>query len=320
MLNIQIGKLRLKTLQLLSLTDELGSLRAVAAAVHTSQPAVTQSIQELEQVFGVSLLIRQSTGVTLTAAGQVLVKRLRVVLQEMNTAQLSVQAPAMPVLRLGILPVFMMSDLIPAVLRQWPQGNTKGRLPFRLQLHESNVPGLRERLSADADDAVLTRLSADAFEPQDAKSMRVVPIHADGLVVFVRADHALLQNRRRPLQLAQLLDCDWVLPSARSQLRRSVDEQFVAAHQVPPIPMIETNSLYSLISTVGATDLLGIAPRSAVLKFGNMFKLRTLRIESFNDKAMEVVAIYHRRQEENQALQLFLTQLKRAGAATGARA
>ena len=316
MLKPQIGKLRLKTLQLLSLAEELGSLRAVADAVHTSQPAVTQAIQEIEQVFGTPLLERSVSGVLLTPAGEILLQRFRVVLQEMNAAQASLNAPVRPLLRLGLLPFMMMNDLIPSVLRDWPEPP----LPFRLQLHENTAPGLRQRLLTGADDLVLTRLSASALEPSDMRSMRVTPMQQDGLMVFARARHPVLRGTApaHAWQLAQLLAYDWVLPHTTTQLRLTVNDMFISTHQAPPQPLVEAGSLFGLVSLVAASDLIGIAPGSAVLKFARLFKLRPLRIKNLASPSMQVVAIHHRRQDGNAALQMFLTQLKCAVLATQA--
>ena len=54
----------------------LGSVSAAARAVHISQPAVTQAIAGLERYFGSPLLLRRSTGVSLTSAGEICLTRI----------------------------------------------------------------------------------------------------------------------------------------------------------------------------------------------------------------------------------------------------
>ncbi len=54
----------------------LGSVSAAARAVHISQPAVTQAIAGLERYFGSPLLLRRSTGVSLTSAGEICLARI----------------------------------------------------------------------------------------------------------------------------------------------------------------------------------------------------------------------------------------------------
>jgi LysR family transcriptional regulator of gallate degradation len=54
----------------------LGSVSAAARSVHISQPAVTQAIAGLERFFGSPLLLRRSTGVSLTSAGEICLARI----------------------------------------------------------------------------------------------------------------------------------------------------------------------------------------------------------------------------------------------------
>ena len=54
----------------------LGSVSAAARAVHISQPAVTLAIAGLERYFDSPLLLRRSTGVTLTSAGEICLGRI----------------------------------------------------------------------------------------------------------------------------------------------------------------------------------------------------------------------------------------------------
>ena len=53
-----------------------GSLSAAARAVHISQPAVTLAIAGLERYFDAPLLLRRSTGVALTKAGEICLVRI----------------------------------------------------------------------------------------------------------------------------------------------------------------------------------------------------------------------------------------------------
>jgi Transcriptional regulator len=51
---------------------EEGSMSAAARRLHLSQPALSQTISALERELGVELLVRTSTGVTITEAGMTL--------------------------------------------------------------------------------------------------------------------------------------------------------------------------------------------------------------------------------------------------------
>lgn len=59
----------------------LGSFRAASEKMHTSQPAVSQRISQLEQGLGVSLFDRDKRGIRLTAKGQALLAHAERMLQ-----------------------------------------------------------------------------------------------------------------------------------------------------------------------------------------------------------------------------------------------
>ncbi|MBU2408009.1 MAG: LysR family transcriptional regulator, partial [Gammaproteobacteria bacterium] len=60
-----------------------GSVSAAAAALGTSQPALTQAIAKLEQQFQHRLFERRSRGLMLTAAGEVAAVRVRAALDDL---------------------------------------------------------------------------------------------------------------------------------------------------------------------------------------------------------------------------------------------
>jgi len=66
---------------------EAGSINAAARALCVSQPAITKAMRELEADTGVALLARNSWGVTLTADGQKLLARARLIVSELERAE-----------------------------------------------------------------------------------------------------------------------------------------------------------------------------------------------------------------------------------------
>jgi DNA-binding transcriptional LysR family regulator len=64
----------------------LGSISAAARSVHISQPAVTQAVGGLERYFGAPLLMRRSTGVSLTTAGEICLARIERAMGQLREA------------------------------------------------------------------------------------------------------------------------------------------------------------------------------------------------------------------------------------------
>jgi len=309
MLSAHIGKLRLKSLQILLLAEELGSLREVAGAVSTSQPAVTQALQELEKLFGQILLDRDHSGVSLTDAGRVVANHARVMLGEVAKAAQAVQDKrSAPILRLGTLP-FLMFDLVPAILRRL----TEGPLLLRLQVYESNVQGLRDRLIAGHDDLILTRLSASALDVNEFAALRIQKIGTEKVTFFVGERHPLYAkaSQGKTIEPAQLVGCEWVLPPPDSQVCQHVNELMVSLGMAPPVPMVQATSLHSMLMMVGATSVVSAAPLSAVKRMGGLLHLAPLTLRNVKTPLTNTVAVYHQRQDQNPALQLFLYALEK---------
>jgi LysR family pca operon transcriptional activator len=310
MYNPHLGKLRFKSLQILLLAQELQSLRAVANAVSTSQPAVTQTLQELERAFGQALLVRDHSGVTLTAAGAMLAARARVALAEMAAAADSIRsAPAVPTLRLGVLP-YLMYDLVPRALRHLRDNDVQ----LRLQIHETYVQDLRDRLFAGEEDLVLTRLAPDAVDAEQFKSIRVQRIATETVTPFVGQQHPLyaLARKGQAVEPGRLARCDWVLPPASTEVRQFVNDLLMVNGMPPAIPTVEVRSLHAMMMIVGATASVGAGPLSAVRRMTSLLNLAPLTLRKFKAPKTFTVAMYHTRQDNNPLIPLFLDSVAQA--------
>jgi len=65
---------------------ETGSMHAAARALCVSQPAISKAIRELESSVGLTLLMRNATGVSVTAEGAALLQRARLIVRELERA------------------------------------------------------------------------------------------------------------------------------------------------------------------------------------------------------------------------------------------
>lgn len=64
-----------------------GSIRAASRMLNMSQPALSKSIQELEEGLAAQLFFRRSKGVTLTDAGESFYQHASLILEELRAAQ-----------------------------------------------------------------------------------------------------------------------------------------------------------------------------------------------------------------------------------------
>jgi LysR family pca operon transcriptional activator len=119
--------LKMRHLRTLVTIAEHGSLVLAAKALSVTQPAVTKTLAELEEIVGHQLFERSSKGVTLTPAGRILVRHtgagLRAINDGLSSVSASEEAQA-PTLMIGALPNVGATVLAPALIRfaaLWPR-------------------------------------------------------------------------------------------------------------------------------------------------------------------------------------------------------
>jgi LysR family pca operon transcriptional activator len=100
-----LGRIRLRHLQCFQAVARLGSLRRAAEALSVTQPAVTKTLNELEEMLGTPLLLRGRRGATLTPEAEAFLVHANASLSALTQAVDSVAAaPHEAVLRIGVLP------------------------------------------------------------------------------------------------------------------------------------------------------------------------------------------------------------------------
>ena len=95
-----------------------GSFSDAATALSFTQPAISQQIARLERQLGTRLLVRDARGVTLTPAGEVLLRHAETVLAQLRAAEAEVQAVSgveRPRLRVGAFASAAASIMPPAL-------------------------------------------------------------------------------------------------------------------------------------------------------------------------------------------------------------
>jgi DNA-binding transcriptional LysR family regulator len=165
-----------------------GSFSEAAAALDFTQPAVSQHISRLEQALGTRVLERSARGVSLTPAGEVLVRHASELLDTARRAEEAVKEAAgvgRARIRVAAFPS-AAAGLMPGATRELRARRPEAELS--LQVLE-NEPGLDALLAGRVDVATLVQspLSPLAARP----GVEYVPIADDELRIAVAADHPL---------------------------------------------------------------------------------------------------------------------------------
>jgi DNA-binding transcriptional LysR family regulator len=266
-----VTRLRFRHLRLITELRRGGSLRAAAQALNLTQPALSKALGELEGAFGFALFTRTARGVAPTARGEVAVRGAEMLLAEL--AHLRVEAAAgdsvAAVVRVGA-PPFVAQGYLPAVLARLARRDP----PVRVQLLEERVPLLLEALAAGQLDALVT--SYPAQMPQlGGVQLQFEKLFDAEFFVIAPPGHPL--TRAREVAWQRLAAEPWVMPAPTSMLRRLIEQGFLQAGLVPPVPVVESTSPVTNVQLVAAGLGLSAAPAATVrheLAIGRVKRVR----------------------------------------------
>jgi LysR family pca operon transcriptional activator len=217
-----LGRIRLRHLQCFLAVAQGGNLRRAAQALAITQPAVTKTLHELEDMLGTPLFVRGRKGALLTPEAELFLPHARASMAALGHAVDSVlKAPAEAPLRIGMLPTLGPS-FMPAVLQRF----AAQRPQALVRLHTGRNKQLIELLRQRELDVVVGRLS----DPDAMLGVTFEHLYAEPLVVVIRSGHPL--GAAGP-DLAGLGAWPLVLPLAGTMIRQLADS-FLERHGVQP--------------------------------------------------------------------------------------
>ena len=187
-----------------------GSIRAASRLSGLSQPALTKSIQELEQVLGARLFIRRQQGVVMTDVGDNFFRHASLVLEELRVAQEDIQQ------RLGLaggrvnigVGGSVARTIMPQVITQFHREYPLVKVRIVEGQLVSMIPELRQgELDFTINTYDQSHLDQElSFEKMMQREYRVV----------VRKGHPMEKAR----SLAALQQCNWTMPTPKGSYYR----------------------------------------------------------------------------------------------------
>jgi DNA-binding transcriptional LysR family regulator len=229
-----------------------------ADLLHVTQPALSKQIQRLEEKVGGALVVRGYRDVQLTPAGEVLLSRARLVLQESAAAFDAVRRAVrghVGTLHIGF-GIASMQRLLPDVLRR-----------FRAAYPDVELR-LREMVTADQVAALVRGQIDVGFVrlPLAESRLDFRPVLHERLVVASNADAGRPAWRARE-GLASLARAPFIT-IARGTSASYHDQVIAVCHEAGFAPRIvqETNELFTMLMLVRAGMGVALAPHSATLR------------------------------------------------------
>jgi LysR family transcriptional regulator, nitrogen assimilation regulatory protein len=235
---------------------ELGSLSKAADRLHIAQPALSRQIMLLEKELGIVLFERHGRGMVITDLGREILDRAARVMAELESIRSSAscgRSSYKGTVMVGVTPTVAEIVTVPLVRR----------------IREAH-PQLAVRFSSAFSGHLLDWLQRGELEltvsynPQPLRSLRIVPIMMENLLLVTPGKDRLSLDRAVPF--ASLDDEELVLPSLRHGLR-GILEECARTAGIQLHPNIEADSFGAMI------DLVRNGFGSTVLPLASIYSL-----------------------------------------------
>ena len=259
-------RLRLHLLRAVDAIATQKSLLKASAALGLSQPALTKSLRELEELLQLRLFERHSRGVHPTEAGVVFIRSARRILAELRRLDEELDllpAPGSAILALGTLPV-AAAGVLPGALTRMAEAHPG----VRVRLQQGRTEDLLPLLAAGDIDLIVGRLYAppvpDGFERE--------ALWTEPISILARSGHPLFAAAQATPD--ELRRYDLVLPTITQRVGQEIEGLLVSLGLAPDAPM--RSSSYGFIrEMLHGTNMLSAMPR--LMMVGDLLR-GTLRV------------------------------------------
>jgi DNA-binding transcriptional LysR family regulator len=298
----RIGRrLRLRDLHILFAVVQWGSMAKAATHLAMSQPAVSESIANLEDALRVRLLDRSPRGIEPTIYGRALLKRGNAVFDELKQGIRDIEFLADPTAgQVGIAcPELLLAGLLPAAIaalsRRYPliEVHVVQASAATLEFRE-----LRERKV----DLALARMPRSFGEEDLAIEILFDDTHR--VVVGARSRWA----RRRKITLAELVNEPWIFPPNQA-VSAVIAEAFKAHGLDVPHARVSAASILLRNRLLETGRFLTVYPDSVLRDNAKQWSLKALPIDlGVMPRAIAIVTLKNR--TLSPVVQLFVEQLR----------
>jgi DNA-binding transcriptional LysR family regulator len=265
-------KISSRQIALLNALGELGNLRKAAAAIHTTQPAASLLLHQLEERLGVQLFERLPRGMQPTLFGEVMIRYAQGALHEFEYAEGQLAELARGAT--GMVRIGTVMGPVPTLL-------TRGVLAFK-----AAHPKVRIALEVGTSDELLPALIRGDFDvvlgrlpdQLDGQSLDIQLFEqGESMRIIARPQHPLVDHSG--LTLAELAPLTWILHPIGSPMRRQVENALQAAQLIEPLDIIETRSILATTSMLESSDMIAVVPNDVAQHYARYGMITVLPVE-----------------------------------------
>jgi DNA-binding transcriptional LysR family regulator len=301
----RIGRrLKLRDLHVLATVLRCGSMAKAAAQLGLTQPAISQSIADLEAALGVRLLDRGPRGVSPTPFGEALARRGAEAFDALRQGVRDIEFLADPghgEIWVGASESYISGGILSAVI-----GHLAEAYP-RLVVHvvEANTAAMTfQELRDRSLDLMLGRVAG----PVQDDDIATETLYEEAIVVAAGRSHHLAG--RRKLALAELADEAWILAPPNTAVRELVGAAFRAEGVPEPRLSVTTYSMQLRMQLLATGRYVTSVPESLLAYNAERWSLIALPV-TIGPK-LPVVAVTLANRTLNPAVRLFIQHARAA--------
>ena len=229
-----------------------GALLKAATALSVTQPALSKSMRDVEDILGVKLFDRNPRGVAPTAAGVAFIETARRLLAELRRLDETLDLfcdPSRGGIALGVLPV-TASGVLPGVLARM-----KALEPdIRIRMEEGRTEDLLPLLAAGEIDLIVGRL----YEPALPDAFEREALWTEPMSILARADHPIFENAT--IGVEDIGRYDLLLPTVTQRVGQEI-EQLLHRLGLAPKASYRSSSAGFIREMLYVGEFLAIMPK-----------------------------------------------------------
>ncbi|MCR5946702.1 LysR family transcriptional regulator [Salmonella enterica subsp. houtenae] len=248
-------RIRLRHLHTFVAVAQQGTLGRAAETLNLSQPALSKTLNELEQLTGTRLFERGRLGAQLTVPGEQFLTHAVKVLDALNTAGQALnrkEDASVDVVRIGALPTAALG-ILPAVIGRFHQQQKS----TSLQVATMNNTMLLAGLKSGEIDLGIGRMS----DPELMSGLNYELLFLESLKLVVRPDHPLLQET---ITLSRVMEWPVVVSPKGTVPRQNAEALLQSQGCKMPAGCIETLSASLSRQLTVDYDYVWFVPSGAV--------------------------------------------------------
>lgn len=261
--------IQLRDLKYFEAVADAGHLGQAADKLGRTQPALTKAVQRLEEAFGSALFERRGRGIQLTAVGEVLLARARLLRGATEEALREVSDFAKGNaghVRIGSGPI-AADHVLPEVCNLL----LAEAADTRIDITVAPSMALRERLREGGIDLLI------GLMPENDPAFVTHSIVEDVVVVAASPQHPVFGMPR--VTLKSLLQWRWVLPADPIPSRQWLDAAFQSRGLPLPTVQVNANSIPLLPRLISRTEMLSFLSRHTLGAPGREGTLREVPLK-----------------------------------------